>query len=155
MRACGSGLKVISEVLLILLWSVIPSWAALGELESSVSADANVLQGQVQEQLRTGYTLHEITLTRGARLREYVSPAGRVFGVSWQGPFTPNMQQVLGAHFSDLQQYAQSQTRRRGGPLVIENRDFVFFHSGHMGWSSGRAYVPSLVPANLSPEVVR
>ncbi len=128
---------------------------ALGEPESSVRADRQFLRGQAREEAHQGYRLHQITDAGGAVIREYVSPAGKVFGVSWQGPYVPNMQQLLGSYFTYLQQYAQAQTRRRGGPLMIQKDDFVFTSGGHMRSYRGRAYVPSLLPTNLSPEVVQ
>ena len=142
-------------VLLILVLGAAPGWAALGEPESSVSADRQFLRGQIREEVHPGYRLHQITDASGGVVREYVSPAGKVFAVSWQGPFVPNLQQLLGSYFPYLQQYAQAQTGRRGGPLLIQNENFVFTSGGHMRGYHGRAYVPSLLPTNLTPEVVQ
>ena len=61
----------------------------------------------------------------------------------------------MGTYFTYLQQYAQAQTGRHGGPLIIQRDDFVFTSGGHMRWYHGHAYVPSLLPTNLSPEVVQ
>lgn len=142
-------------VLLVLALGAAPGWATLGELESSVSADQRFLRGQDREEVHPGYKLHLITDSSGAVVREYVSPSGKVFGISWQGPYVPNMQQLLGSYFTYLQQHAQAQTGRHGGPLVIQRENFVFASGGHMRSSHGRAYVPSLLPTNLSPEVVQ
>ena len=131
-------------VLLILSLGAAPGWAALGEPESSVSADRQMLRGQIREEVHEGYRLHQITDASGGVVREYVSPAGVVFGVSWQGPFVPNMQQLLGSYFTHLQQYAQAQSGRHGGPLMIQKDNFVFASGGHMGWRHGHACVPSL-----------
>jgi hypothetical protein len=128
---------------------------ALGEPESSVSADRQFLRGQVREEVHPGFRLHQITNANGAVIREYVSPAGKVFGVSWQGPYVPNMRRLLGSYFTYLQQYAQAQTGRHGGPLIIQKDNFVFTSGGHMRSYRGRAYVPSLLPTNLTPEVVQ
>ena len=152
----GWGLmKSFWGVLLILILGVAPASAALGELESSVGADGQFLRGQIRDEVHPGYRLHLITAASGGVVREYVSPAGKVFGVSWQGPYVPNMQQLLGSYFTHLEQYAQSQTGRHGGPLIIQNDKFVFVSGGHMRSYHGRAYVPSLLPTNLSPEVVQ
>ncbi len=142
-------------VLFILILGAAPAWAVLGETESSVSADRQFLRGQIRAEVHQGYRLHQITDANGAVVREYVSTAGKVFGISWQGPFVPNMQQLLGSYFTYLQQHAQAQTGRHGGPLIIQKDNFVFTNGGHMRWYRGHAYVPSLLPANLSPEVVQ
>jgi hypothetical protein len=142
-------------VLLILLLAAPPLSAALGESESSVNVDRQFLRGQIRQEVRAGYRLHHITDANGTTVREYVSPDGKVFGIAWQGPFVPNMQQLLGKYFVYLQQHAQSQTGRHGGPLIIRQYDFVFASSGHMRSYRGCAYVPSLLPTNVSPEVVQ
>ena len=142
-------------VLLMAVVGVAPAWGVLGEAESSVSADRQFLRGQIKDEVHEGYRLHQIADSGGLVVREYVSAAGKVFGISWQGPFIPNMQQLLGSYFAHLQDYAHAQTARHGGPLIIQKGDLVFANSGHMRWYHGRAYVPSLVPANISPEVVR
>lgn len=149
------SIRTLGRFLLILLLGAAPAWAALGGPESSVSIDRQFLRGQIRDEVHTGYRLHQITDPSGAVIREYVSAAGKVFGVSWQGPFIPNMQQLLGSYYTYLQQYAQAQTGRHGGPLIIQMPDFVFWSGGHMRWRRGRAYIPSLLPANLSPEVVQ
>jgi len=131
-----------------------PAWAVLGEYESSVSLDQQVLRGEIRAEVRQGYKLHQITSPNGAVVREYVSPDGKVFGISWQGPFMPNLQQLLGSYSTEVQQAAQSKVRR-GGPLVVKKDNFVFVSGGHMRFFRGRAYVPSLLPNNISAEVVR
>ena len=148
-------MRTIWGVLLILMLGAASAWAALGEPEASVSVDQRVMRAHIRDIVRPGYKLHEITDPSGSVVREYVSPAGTVFGVSWQGPFVPNMQQLLGTYFTHLQQYAQAQTGHHGGPLIIKKDNFVFTSGGHMRWFQGRAYVPSLLPTNLSAEVVQ
>jgi hypothetical protein len=148
-------MKRFGGVLFVLALSTAPAWAVLGQPESTVAADGQFLRGQIRDEAHTGYRLHLITDPSGTVIREYVSPAGVVFAVSWRGPFVPGMQQLLGTYFIHLQQFAQTQTGRRGGPLVIERYDFVFSNGGHMRSYHGRAYVPSLLPTNVSPEVVQ
>jgi Protein of unknown function (DUF2844) len=131
-----------------------PGWAVLGEYENSIASDQQVMRGEVQRVAKQGYALHQITGTNGAVVKEYVSPSGRVFGVSWQGPFMPNLQQLLGSYFTDFQQAAQHRVRKRG-PLVIKSDKVVIFSGGHMRSFRGIAYVPGLMPENVTAEVVR
>ena len=141
--------------LLILIFSVAPTWAALGEPESSIIADGQFLRGQIRDEAHEGYRVYQITAASGTLVREYVSPAGKVFGISWQGSFAPNMQQLLGTYLTYLQQHAQAQAAHHGGPLIIQKEDFVFVSGGHMRAYRGHAFVPRLLPANLPPEVVQ
>ena len=82
-------------------------------------------------------------------MREYVSPAGKVFAVKWRGPILPNLTQTLGTYAADLQ--AAASTPHAGHRhLSVERPDIVIHSNGHMRAFSGFAYVPSLLPPNLS-----
>ena len=66
------------------------------------------------------------------------------------------MQQLLGTYVTKLQTATQAQTqiwRRRG--LIVKTNDFVFVNGGTMRFWRGSAYVLSLVPSNVSVEVVK
>jgi hypothetical protein len=133
-----------------------PVWAVLGEHESTVSVDRQVLRGADREEVREGYKVHQITAPDGTVVREFVSPVGLVFKVSWQSPRMPNLQQLLGSHMTELQVALQSQTRRHtGGPLIVRTDNLVFVSGGHMRSFHGAAYVPSLAPPNVSPEAAQ
>ena len=149
-------MKTTFSVLLILILGSVPAWATLGQYESSVTTDQQHMRSQDRVQSFQAYKVHELTTANGATVREYVSPQGLVFGVSWQGPFMPDMQQLLGAYAANLQAAppAQTQVRRRRG-LIVNTKDFVFVSGGHMRSWKGRAYVPGLVPSNVSVEVVQ
>ncbi|MGD0222284.1 MAG: DUF2844 domain-containing protein [Terriglobia bacterium] len=141
-------------VLLMLLLGSVPAWAVLGENVSTVSSDVQVLRGQHVMVAKTGYNLHQITMKDGSVVNEFVSPAGIVFGISWQSHFMPNLQQLLGAHMADLQQGQRTRVVPRRA-VTIQTDNFVFSSFGHMRSFRGRSYVPGLVPANLTPEVVQ
>ena len=147
-------MRFISRILLILMVATPPAWAALGEYEGSVGLDQRVLRGELREVTQPGYKFHQIITPEGAVIREYVSPEGKVFGVSWHGPIIPNLQQLLGSYFPQVQQAAQARVGR-SGPLVINTGTFVFFSGGRMMNFHGSAYVPALLPKNLTTEVVR
>ena len=82
-------MKTISRVLLILTLGAAPAWAVLGEYESSVSLDQKYMRGEDRVISAQGYRLHQITSPNGAVVTEYVTPEGKVFGVSWRAPFIP------------------------------------------------------------------
>jgi hypothetical protein len=149
-------MKITSGILLILALGTVPAWAALGQYESSVSVDQQYLRSEDRVQAFQAYKVHELTSPNGAVIREYVSPQGLVFGVSWRAPFMPNMQQLLGSYITNLQaaSSAQTQVRHLRG-LIVKTNDFVFVNSGRMRFWKGSAYVPKLLPNNVSAEVVR
>ena len=150
-RSLGS----LGGILFAFILAAAPAWAALGQPESTVNADGAFLHGQIRDEVHQGYRVHLITDPAGTVVREYVSSAGVVFGVAWQGPSIPNMRQLLGPYFTHLQQVAEAQTTHHGGPLTIQQNDFVFSSGGHMRAYHGRAYVPSLLPKPVASEVVQ
>ena len=104
------------------LFTVSPAFAALGEPASSVQADQAHLQGTLRTTQTQSYTIHEIRAATGTNVREYVSSSGRVFAVAWQGPWPPDMRQILGSYFEQYQQAVQAKTNTRAGrkPLRIK-----------------------------------
>jgi Protein of unknown function (DUF2844) len=147
------NMKIVT-VLLALLLGASPAWAVLGEPLSSVQSDHAYFRGTLEASPRLGYTAHQITAPDGTVVREYVSPEGTVFGVSWQGPAMPNLTQLLGSYAADFHQASQSPHGRRG-PLVVRTDRVVIESGGHMRAFHGRAYVPNLVPNNLTEAVVQ
>jgi len=147
-------MKTTLRILLVLMMGALPAWAALGEYEGSVSLDQQVLRGEIREVAQTGYKYHQIITPEGAVIREYVSTEGKVFAISWHARFIPNLPQLLGSYFPRVQQAAQARVGR-SGPLVIQTGDFVYFSGGRMMNYHGSAYVPGLLPKNVTAEVVR
>jgi hypothetical protein len=142
--------------LLMLTLATAPAWAVLGQYESSVSVDQKYLRSEDLVQSFQGYKVHQLTTTSGTIVREYISPQGLVFGVAWQAPFMPNMEQLLGSYAANLRTATQAQTQvRHLRGLIVRTDNFVFVSGGHMRFWRGNAYVPSLVPSNVSVEVVR
>jgi len=149
-------MKNILGVLLILTLGTVPAWAVLGQYESSVSVDQQYLRSEDRVQAFQGYKVHQLTTPNGTMIREYVSPQGLVFGVAWQAPFMPDMKQLLGSYVTNLQTASRTQTQTRHlRGIIVRTNDFVFVSSGQMRHWRGNAYVPSLVPSNVSVEVVR
>lgn len=146
-------MKTVLAVALMLMMGSLSAWAALGQYESSVSSDQKFISGEDRQEVRQGYRLHQITASDGSFVREYVSPAGIVFGVSWQGRGMPNLQQLLGSHMADLQLAEKRTVRRRS--VLVRTDSFVFVSNSHLRFFQGHAYVPNLIPSNLGPEVVQ
>ena len=127
-----------------------PARAGLGQPVASVSADRTRMKGQLRQRSGVGYTVEEITVPSGTVVKEFVSPAGIVFAVSWYGPSMPNLQQTLGSqYFSQLE--AAEKTHRFGHNHVeLSGSKLVVHAGGHMRSFYGMAYVPSLLPSGVS-----
>jgi len=134
----------------------LPAWATLGQIEGSVSVDQQHLRSEDLVQNFQAYKVHQLTTTNGTVVREYVSPKGQVFGIAWQAPFMPDMHQLLGNYVTTLQSATTAQTQiRQRRSLIVKTNDFVFVSFGRLRFFEGRAYVPSMIPSNVSLEVVK
>jgi hypothetical protein len=140
-----------------ILMIALPAFAGLGQDVSSVQADQLHMQGSLRTTQSQAYTVHEIRSATGVVVREYVSASGKVFAVAWQGPWLPDMRQVLATYFEQYQQAAQTQLNSHAGrrPLLIQQPGLVVQSGGHMRSFAGRAYVPAMMPQAVSAEEIR
>ena len=137
-----------------LLLPAVPSWAVLGESVGSLASDRQRMHGEIRSSAGEGFSVYEITGRDGTVVRQYASRSGRVFAVSWRGPFVPDLAQLLGSYFPDFQQAARSAVRRRG-PLVARTSRLVVETGGHVRDFHGRAYIPGELPPGVPEGVVR
>ncbi len=130
------------------------SWAALGEPIESVASDKERLHGDLRSTLGDRFSVHEISSVDGTTVREYASPAGLVFGVSWQGPFVPDLAPLLGSYFPEFEAASRSPVRPRR-PVTVRTDRLVVEMGGHMRAFHGRAYLPGALPEGVSESDVR
>ena len=79
----------------------------------SVDADQAAMNASEQISASTeAYTVYELKTATGTVVREYLSLAGSVFAVTWNGPTLPNVRQILGGYFSEYTEAAQKQHGR-------------------------------------------
>lgn len=142
---------------LVVLAMPLSAQASLGGNVASVHADQAHFQSTMRSTAASAYTVQELKAASGVVVREYVSSAGKVFAVSWQGPVAPDLRQLLGSYFQTFQQevHTQKASRLRRAPLIIRQPGFVLEMGGHMRWIVGRAYIPSMVPTNVPMEEIR
>jgi hypothetical protein len=152
----------LAAVLLVALST--PAFAVLGDNAASVLTDQARMKGTLRSVDNQTYVMHEITGSTGAKLREYVSPAGQVFGIAWDGQFPPNFDQVLGPYYQQLQQAiaeqktadeASGQAPHRRGPAYINTPGLVLVQTGHMHSYHGQAYIPQLIPQGVAASNIR
>lgn len=133
----------------------LPAFAALGGDAASVDADVAKMKAQARAIPAGGYTVKEITLPSGTILREYVSPGGKVFAVTWRGTTPPDLQQTLGTYFEQFKAAATSPHPGGHHHLIVHQPDFVLNIGGHMRAWTGKAYVPDLLPPNFSTDDIK
>jgi hypothetical protein len=147
--------RIFAAVLLLAV--PFPAHAVLGDSAASVLADQTRMKGTLHSTDNRTYVMHEITVPMQTTVREFVSPAGVVFGVAWEGQFTPDLQQLLGPYYAQAKQAAasQQQPRARRAPIVINTPGLVFQQTGHTRNFHGMAYIPQLLPNGVPASDIR
>jgi hypothetical protein len=142
---------------LVILATAFPAWASLGGDTVSIQADQLHMQGTRTTKAAESYTVHEIQSATGTVVREYLSPEGKVFAVAWNGPWLPDLRQLLGGYFEQYRAAVQRQSgaRRVRKPVMIDQPGLVVQVGGHIRAFSGRAYVPELLPSGVRAEDIQ
>lgn len=103
------------------------------------------------------YTVRAETQASGTVVREFVATAnGEVFAIAWQGPFQPDLRALMGTTFflryTQAIQAAHAQGASMRTQMALTANDMVIQAHGHVRAFNGLAYVPSLMPAGVSPD---
>jgi hypothetical protein len=152
--------RTILVAMTALALSSLPSrtFASLGGTVETIDADRVKMRAAQLRIIRTSaYSFHELQSPTGVTIREYYAPGGTVFGVAWEGPWPPDMRQLLGSYFEQFQRAnnAARNTRRTRGVLVVNDGGLIVQIAGHARAFSGFAYAPGLLPPGVQPNVIR
>ncbi len=126
--------------------------AALGGDTASVEADRIAFTAQLHRTALLQYDVHQID-SGAVTVREYVTRAGQVFAVSWDGPVPPDLRQLLGEYFPRFSQAAGAAHQTIPGmhrQFSAVQPDLVIQSSGRLRAFHGIAYLPQLLPAGVS-----
>lgn len=138
-----------------LLLTSLPAIAGLGDDATPVGTDQTSGKVVIRRAAPArGYTVQDVQEGDGTTVREYVSPDGKVFAVTWRGPVMPDLERLFGAHFKAYRDEVEGRNSRRG-PLRVDRGDLVVESSGHMRAFRGRAYLPQKLPAGVSADEIR
>jgi hypothetical protein len=148
MKEFRTGRVVIAAALV----SPILAHAALGGGVSSVQMDQARMMASRGVSSRGNYTVQQMVLDTGTVVREYMSVAGTVFAVSWQGPLMPDVQALLGNYAQTAADGTAALRAAHGGtgPVGVASSALVVQSGGHMGAYTGRAYVPGAVQSGVN-----
>jgi hypothetical protein len=153
-------MKFLKIALAVAALSPLAAYAALGSAPGAntraVASPRSLLQSTTPlnaattpAMSATPYTVREANGADGVTIREYVLPANVVFAVTWQGPVRPDMSALLGSYFPNFATAGEGRARGTG-PLIKHSGDFHIESAGRAGYFFGKAYLPRLVPANVS-----
>jgi len=149
-----------AALLLALAAAAAPAAAVLGEEIASVQADQLRLgaQRRASAQPAAGWQVHELVLADGSRIRQYATPGGRVFAVTWQMRGKPRLDQLLGTHFAAYAEAGRRMQAARPGIVRaarIAEGDLVVESTAHLQAHVGRAWLRSQLPAGTSTDALR
>lgn len=150
----GCNLFCVALLLFAPVLFCLPAFCVLGQDVSSVASDAVHLKASSHVLVRSSYAVHEMRTPTGTTIRQFASPSGTVFAVTWQG-FSPDLQQLLGEYFEEFVAANSAQSARRGRGAYIETGDLVVETGGHMRFAVGRAYLRSKVPQGVDANGLR
>jgi hypothetical protein len=133
--------------------------AVLGGDVASIEVDRARLQGQRRTLQASAEQVpaHVITTSDGSRIKEFVTPGGVVFAVSWSTRFKPRLEQLLGTHAGP---YAVAARQALATPgirhgFALDQGDLVIHASAHLNAHVGVAYLRSLVPDGVRVDELR
>jgi Protein of unknown function (DUF2844) len=141
--------QVVLATLLVVFGTNIFASASLGGDLGSVHRDSIHVNVIPQTTNAERYTIYEMRISTGTHVREFISPSGVVFGVAWQGPFVPELQQFLGAYY--YREYSVAIQSQKSNPFSrkpvhLRLADLAFENGGRVGAFYGRAYIPQAIP---------
>jgi hypothetical protein len=131
------------------LGAVNPSAAATEVQPGAASAEATVQSYILRASTGEKYTYNEFVTASNLRVREFLTPKGKVFGIAWQGPRTPDLQVLLGSYFPGWRDAVANQPHQSLHRSVIQTPSLVVRMAGAMGFVTGSAWAPRLVPAGV------
>lgn len=99
-----------------------------------------------------GYSVSTSVLDTDTVVREYSDSRGVVFAVSWSGPVLPDLRTLLGIHFSTMRDAAAARPKAGNSQLALRRPDVVIVSGGHMRAFTGRAWIPTALPAGFSTD---
>lgn len=150
------GHRLAGLILLLALPAGRIAFAGLGDPASSAATDAAALQGTLTTTPLQRYDLQRIAAPGGLVIREYSTAATGVFAVAWNGPLAPNLAVLLGSRFAEYQNaFAALRTPGLHRSLSIDRPDLVVSLDGRPRAYSGRAYLPSGIPAGVTVAELR
>jgi hypothetical protein len=130
--------------------------STLGEPAGSVVSDRKAFSAVQRATItRNGYTVMEFESDANV-VREYISPAGVVFAVAWNGLSHPDLTSLLGSYVAEYKQALQQTPRRRDQHHFQEKTNNVIVEKwGHMRNLQGRAYISALIPVGVSIDEIK
>ena len=129
--------------------------ATIGEKAPSVDKDAAALGSVKTRSFAKRFVVDTLT-SKTHTVREYLSPGGIVFAVTWKGMVHPDLSILFGERYERFKAAAENTSPQLGtAGRVVKTQDLVVELSGHMRDVEGRAYAPDLIPSKVTVEEIK
>ena len=144
------------RLLWMLVAALLPAMAgaAMGDTVQSVEADRVALKASLRLVAGARFTVQEMQTSEGTLIREYISPQGIVFALTWQGHFMPNLRQTLGRFFAPYNNSVQAVRKGRSAVSVV-TPELIVHSRGRPRAFFGLAYLPQALPAGVTLDELR
>ncbi|CAJ6764779.1 Protein of uncharacterised function (DUF2844) [Burkholderia pseudomallei] len=102
------------------------------------------------------YTVQRDLIQNRTEVHQYIDGNGKVFAVAWSGSAKPNLQTLLGGKLFSTMIRSQSASHHGSRHSLNQwNDDLVVQSQSHGHLFRGRAWIPSMLPQGVSPEVIQ
>ena len=157
----SSRVRASAAVVLLVMATSIWAKDSLGEIHSSVaggnatSVSAPVGVRHLMSQ-RVAYSVDEVQMADGSRVHKYLADNGKIFAVSWNTLYKPDLSLLLGTYFSSYADAAKRAAEKGGIQRQFHHdaNDLVVQSNGHLHVFSGYAYLRSQFPAGVNPQTL-
>lgn len=130
--------------------------ATLGEAADSIDRDRRALLAVKRAAVSHGRFSTQEIASDATTVREFITPAGVVFAVAWNGLVHPDLKVLLGSYDLEYRSALRRQPRKQGRRQTQVKSERVIVETwGHMRNLQGRAYLPALVPEGVSLHEIR
>ena len=136
----------------LVLLTLNPAWAGLGDFESSIQEEKVKMHARHSVAVMPHYSVHDLQNSDGAHIQQYVGSDGRVFAVVWHTLFKPDLSSILGGSYPAYAQSARESARKGGIQRRFrhESLDLVVQATAHLNVFSGYAFRQSMLPSGFS-----
>jgi hypothetical protein len=165
MRIFPLGIRKFAFATLLALYfmatGALTARAGLGGDAASIESDAAAMHGTMvpaspllELAQPSSFNVTSFSTDDGITVHEYATLSGRVFAVSWQGRRPPDMKVMLGSYYPEYSAAAAAKRHTNLHHAVIAGPNSTVVLGGHMGFLTGRAYVPGLAPSGVDAKAV-
>jgi hypothetical protein len=130
------------------------SLATLGEPVDSAVKNLSSLSVAQKPAADQKYRIQEYE-QNGNAVKEFATPAGVVFAVSWRGILKPDLIALFGSYYAEYKSALDDVPKQYGiKSISMKTSKIVIRRGGRMRDQRGFAYVPSLVPEGVNVEAL-